>query len=146
MPKRKRMNEIKAAGTRTDNFVEQAASLCAGLYYMSETDAEIKPFAGQKAGAVSVEEILRQTKAAAGMAVEERNFAEIFARLTEIQDWYGEEEKATAEKFERLNEFLERNLRDLKVFKVGSRRLKIYFVGLDREDRLMGIQTEAVET
>jgi hypothetical protein len=143
MPYRKK---IKAADSGNNNFAEQVKKLSEGLYYISETDAPISPFAGGKAEAVSKEEILRQTKSAPNAPVEERNFAEIFARLMRIQDWFGDEEKETAAKFGRLKDFLEKNLKDLKVFKIGTIQIKVYFVGLDAEGRLMGIQTEAVET
>ena len=139
-------NKIKEANAKDDNFAGQVKQLSEGLYYISETDAEISPFIGSQAEAVTKDEILRQTKSAANAPVEERDFAEIFARLTKIQDWFGDEEKETAGKFTKLKEFLEKNLKDLKVFKIGSIRLKVYFVGLDGEGRLMGIRTEAVET
>lgn len=143
MPKRKK---IKEANSKAEAFAGQVKKLSEGLYYISEADAEILPFTGGKAEAVTKEEILRQTKSAMDAPVEERNFAEIFARLSRIQDWFGDEEKETAGRFVKLKDFLEKNLKDLKVFKIGSIRLKVYFVGLDAEGRLMGIQTEAVET
>lgn len=143
MPETNKTNETN---TKTDNFSAQVKKLAGGLYYISETDAEIAPFVGGKAEAVTKEELLRQTKSAPDAPVEERNFAEIFARLTKIQDWFGEEENEIAAKFVKLKEFLERNLKDLKVFKVGTIQIKVYFVGLDAGGNLMGIQTEAVET
>ncbi|MGC2236289.1 MAG: nuclease A inhibitor family protein [Pyrinomonadaceae bacterium] len=143
MPNRKK---IKAADSENNNFAEQVKKLSEGLYYISETDAEVKPFIGGKAAAVSKEEILRLTGSEPDAPVEERNFAEIFARLTRIQDWFGDEEKEIAAKFVRLKDFLEQNLEDLKVFKIGSIQIKVYFVGLDAEGSLTGIQTEAVET
>jgi len=143
MPTRKK---IKAADSENNNFAEQVNKLSEGLYYISETDAPVSPFVGGKAESVSKEEILRQTKSEMNAPVEERNFAEIFARLMRVQDWFGDEEKETAVKFGRLKDFLEQNLKDLKVFKIGTIQIKVYFVGLDSEGRLMGIQTEAVET
>lgn len=143
MPERNKINETN---TEDDKFAAQVKKLSEGLYYISETDAAVSPFVGSRAGGVTKEEILRQTKSAANTPVEERNFAEIFARLTKIQDWHGDEEKTTVGKFVKLKEFLEKNLKDLKVFKLGTIQIKIYFVGLDAGGRLMGIQTEAVET
>lgn len=78
--------------------------------------------------------------------IEERDFAEFFKNLTEIQDWYGEEEKETAEKFSTVQHLLEKNLRNLAVFKVGQIEIDIYAVGLDNQDVLTGIKTQAVET
>ena len=90
--------------------------------------------------------LLEQIKNASDTPIEERNFAEIFKRLTKIQDWYGEEETAAAAKFAVLKELLEKNLKDLKVFKIGTVELDVYFVGLNAEGILMGIKTKAVET
>lgn len=143
MPRRDKINETN---TEESRFAAQIKKLSEDLYYISETDAPISPFVGSPAECVTGEEILRQTKSAADTPVEERNFAEIFTRLTKIQDWHGVEEKATAGKFVKLKEFLEKNLKDLKIFKLGKIQIKIYFVGLDSQGRLMGIQTEAVET
>jgi hypothetical protein len=113
---------------------------------MSETDAEIFPFTGSKAERVSKENLLRQIGEPKETPVEERDFDQMFERFIKIQDWYGDEEKATAEKFAALKSLLEKNLTDLKVFKVGRLDLDIYFVGLDKEGKLAGIQTKAVET
>ena len=136
----------KNVGSPKSNLPEKIRNAAQGLYYISETDAEITPFVGKKAEAVTQEEILSQTKIPTDSAVGEKDFAEFFARLTEIQDWFGDEEKETAQKFVRLRELLERNLRDLKVFKVGKIQLDVYVVGLDAENNLLGINTKAVET
>lgn len=137
---------VQETTSMENNLAEQIKKAATGLYYTSETDAEISPFAGEKAEAVTREEILNQTNNSINTLVEERDFAGFFARLTEIQDWFGDEEIATAQKFVRLKEILEKNLRDLKVFKVGKIQLKVYVIGLDTENNLAGIMTEAVET
>ena len=146
----RRRNKTKQTSKETDSgskqFAEQIKRLSEGLYYISETDAPILPFTGNKAEAVTKDEILRQTQSTAGTAVEERNFAETFARLTQIQDWFGDEEKESAAKFDKLKSFLEQNLKDLKMFKIGTVQIKIYFVGLNADGNLTGIRTEAVET
>jgi len=130
----------------TNKLAEYIENAAEGLYYVSETDAEIKPFIGRTSQAVTPEEILKQTDNAANSAVEQRDFADFFSRLTKIQDWFGDEEKANAQKFVRLKEVLENNLRELRVFKVGKIQLNIYVVGLDENDKLLGIKTKAVET
>jgi hypothetical protein len=45
-----------------------------------------------------------------------------------------------------LRQFLEQNLTDLKVFRIGRIRLDVYVVGLDSEGNLAGVKTVAVET
>ena len=141
-----KINKNQRRDPNENDLAEQIKKFAAGLYYISETDAEILPFAGTEAKSITVEEILSQTKSAAGSPTEERDFSEFFARFTEMQDWFGDEEKETAQKFVRLKQFLEKNLKDLKVIKIGKIQLDVYVVGLDAESRLMGIKTKAVET
>ncbi len=128
------------------DFTEQIKTAVADLYYMSETDAVITTFVGKQAKAVTVDEIRNQTQAAADSPIEEKDFAEFFNRLTAVEDWFGDEERATAQKFTDLKNLLETNLRNLTVFRIGKIQIDIYAVGLDAENRLTGIQTKAVET
>ncbi len=142
----KEPSERETAGLQEDSLAKQIQEITADLYYISETDALILPFVGQQTLSVSREVILEQTENAPDPLVEERTFAEFFARLTEIQDWFGDEERKTAEKYLLLKKLLEKRLRDLKIYKIGKVQLDIYVVGLDAENRLTGIKTKAVET
>ncbi|MBS1794596.1 MAG: nuclease A inhibitor family protein [Acidobacteria bacterium] len=144
--KRKKMTIEEPAESPKVDLTEQIKSAAEGLWYISETDAEIFPFTGSKADAVTKENLLSQIGKPPDTPVEERGFDEIFARFLRIEDWYGDEEKATAEKFAALKNLLAANLSDLKVFKVGQIELDVYFVGLDANGNLAGIQTKAVET
>jgi hypothetical protein len=144
--KRKSLMFSDKAKRPKTNLTEQIKSAAEGLWYISETDAEIFPFTGSKADSVTRENLLAQIGKPADTPVEERDFEEMFARFIKIQDWFGEEEKATAEKFAALKSLLEKNLAGLKVFKVGQIELDIYFIGLDAEGNLTGFQTKAVET
>jgi len=144
--KRKKLLVAEPTETPKVDLSEQIKTAAEGLWYISETDAEIFPFTGSKADAVTKEDLLSQLGKPPGTPVEERGFEEMFARFIRIEDWYGDEEKATAEKFAALKSLLEQNLTDLKVFKVGRIDLDIYFVGLDKEGNLAGFQTKAVET
>jgi hypothetical protein len=142
MPGKKKINENSAR----NNLAKRIKSATKDLYYISETDSEVSPFTGNTAESVSKEVLLSQTGNAADSAIEERNFEEFFERLSEIQDWFGDEEKQTARKFLDLKELFKKELRDLKVFKVGKIELDIYVVGLDSENVLTGIKMKAVET
>ena len=142
----KQSSEWKTADLQKDSFVKQIEEITADLYYISETDALILSFVGRQAQTVSRETILEQTGNAPDSPVDERDFTEFFARLVEIQDWFGEEETKMAEKYLLLKKLLEKNLRNLRVYKIGKVQLDVYVVGLDAENRLMGIKTKAVET
>lgn len=140
------MSDSKAAKTPQADLSQQIKKAATGLWYISETDSEIFPFTGSKADSVTRENLLKQIGKPPDTPVEERGFDEMFERFIKIQDWFGEEEKATAKKFAGLKNLLEKNLSDLKVFKVGQIELDIFFVGLDKEGNLAGFQTKAVET
>ena len=122
------------------------AAAAKGLYYISETDAEIVPFSGEKAEAVTKEELLRQTLRTADEKIEEVTPDAFFAQLTHLQDWFDSARKERAAMFAELYDELESGLRDLHVFRIGQTRIDIYVVGLDADGRLAGIQTKAVET
>jgi len=141
-----KVSEQQNKDSGEDELKNQLKKATENLFFISETDAEITPFFGRQAQAVTKEEILMQSQGMANVLIEEKDFAGFFKRLTEIQDWFGDEEKATAQKFAELKDLLERNLRDLKVFKIGKIQIDVYVVGLDAENNLLGIKTKAVKT
>lgn len=122
------------------------AAACEGLVYISETDSPVMPFSGSRADAVTAAIILQQTGTPSGEPVEERSADDLFTRLTADKEWYGEIEKARAKKFLELWQLLEENVSSLKVFRIGSIRIRIYVVGLDKDGCLQGVTTLAVET
>ena len=129
---------------KPETLAERIKKASEGLFYISETDAEILPFVGEETEKVNSETILKQTRSEA--PVEERDFENFFERLTRLQEWFGEEETENVKRFAKLKDILQRSLRDIKVFKVGSIEIDIYVVGLDSQNILTGIQTKAVET
>ena len=143
MVSRKKKVNKKEKNTRLLEEIKKASK---DLYYISETDAEICAFDGGKSEEISAEIILELTKSEKDAKVEERDFDEFFERLTKIHDWFEEEETENANRIAYLRDLLKNNLRDLCIYKVGEVQIKIYAVGLNAENDLFGIQTEAVET
>lgn len=123
--------------------IEQA---CDGLIYISEADAPVRAFLGEPADTVTSDTIVQQIGLSSEDGIEEKDFETLFTRLSTIKDWHGEAEIERAKKFLKLKTMLEENLRDLKVFRIGKRRLDIYAVGIDKDGDLMGVTTTAVET
>ena len=142
MSRKEKSNEKHSA----DNLVERIKKIVRNLYYISETDAKILPFSGAKTESLDKETLLAEIGSVDNSPVEERKFEEFFSRLTEIQDWFGDEEKESAKKFTELKELLQKELKDLRVFKIGNIEMDIYVVGLDSENNLRGVKTKAVET
>ena len=138
--------KISPSEQKGNDLAKQVKKAAKGLFYSSESDALVEVFAGSIADAVTQENLLGQIGKEVNTPVQVINFDDFFSRLTALQDWFGDEEKATAEKFAALRDLLKNNLKDLNVFKIGSSELDIYVVGLDPESKLMGIKTQSVET
>ena len=139
-----RRKKTKMILPEENSFSDQIKTIVKDVYYISESDSEIFPFVGKEATSVSADELLRQLGRTD--AVEERDFENLFNRLTTMQEWFGDEETATANKFLELKEMLLKNLKDVKVFKVGKIQVDIYIVGLNAESLIAGVWTKAVET
>jgi hypothetical protein len=145
MPRKKKLKKNKEKSEEAETLSQQLAEAVNGLIYMSETDAEITVFEGQRTDSVTRENFLAQI-GKSDLKVEEKDFNDFFRPLTEIQDWYGEDERRMTEKFNELKILLQQNLIDKKVFRLGKKEIDIYVVGLDGQNILRGVQTKAVET
>lgn len=128
------------------SLADALAAACEGLIYISETEAPVLPFCGERADGVTGKIIIHQTAASNETPVQETSFDAFFGRLTAKMEWYDEQRIETAKKFLELQKLLEENLSDLKVFKLGKVRQDVFALGRDKNNRLMGITTKAVET
>jgi hypothetical protein len=125
------------------NTLEEGIS---GLLYVSETDSSFSfcDFEGIKIlDKTSIRELLKLDK---NTFIEEREFEAFFDHLTNIKDWYGERERKIVERFSNLKILMEKNLTNIKVFRIGKIRIDIYIIGFDSENRIVGIKTKSVET
>jgi hypothetical protein len=127
-----------------DELLAKIAELSRGLTYISESDAEVIPFAAGRSASVTVDSFVDAENIKP--SVQEISVDDFFSRLTRIQDWFGPAETRTAKRFGRLQNLLVNNLRDLKAFRAGKIQIDIYVVGLDQGNNLIGIKTKAVET
>lgn len=129
---------------------ETAAALAAaadGLSYQSETDAPWKAFGWPSAdGTPSADAVKKRGRHKPDAAVAEQSVDEFFAPLTADQDWYGDEEKATAAQYRELLKVVKEKLTGAKVFRIGDRKVTIYVVGADPAGGWAGVKTSAVQT
>lgn len=129
-----------------DKILSEISRACDGLVYISETDAEITSFLNERANDETHEEILSHITSGSNNDIEEIDFQFFFERLIAEKGWHGAKEKERAQKFRALKSTLEDNLSELRVFKIGRVRKEIFVVGRDKDNRLMGVRTESVET
>lgn len=137
------LQDTVTVAIRPSDRITNAAN---GLFYISETDAEMIPFVWTNAESVTAEKILELAATTGDQSVETAEPEVFFARLTQVRDWYGDREKAKAARFAELYRVLKTELSDLHVFRIGRIRIDIIIVGIDGEGRLAGVRTVAVET
>jgi hypothetical protein len=118
-----------------------------GLTYQSETDSPWTAFRwptaqGEPTGAA----VRQQGRHRPDAPVQEQTVDEFFAPLVQEQDWFGDEERATAAKYQALLDAVKRYLKGPKVVRVGSRKIAVYIVGTANEGGWAGLKTTAVET
>lgn len=131
---------------KRDKILEKISRACDGLVYISERDAPITAFLSEPANVETIDSNLTHVTSVPNDGPEEMDFELFFARLSVEKDWHGAKEKERVQKFRVLKSTLEDNLSELKVFKFGRVRKEIFVVGRDKDDRLMGVRTESVET
>lgn len=125
---------------------DRLKSLTEGLSYQSESDYAVEPYArASSEGAPSAEEFAKG-RAGEDAAVRELDFDSFFGNYTNEQDWWGEEERAVAAKFQALVKFLKENLSDVKVYRVGGVEADVYVVGRTASGGFEGVKTKIVET
>lgn len=129
-----------------DKILSEISRSCEGLIYISETDEPITAFLSERRADEKPEKTLLQLSTKMNGQVEEINFDNFFERLTGEKDWHGAKEKERVQEFRALKKTLEDNLTQLKVLKFGRVRKDIFVVGRDKDNRLLGVRTESVET
>jgi Nuclease A inhibitor-like protein len=118
-----------------------------GLLYPSESDEPFTTFTWKEAeGELTKEKLLKRAHKPVSSRVQEVPLQDFFRDLTTAQDWHGEAEKATVEKYRNLLEVIRQNLSGVKVFKVGATKVEVFIVGKTDEAGWAGLTTTAVET
>lgn len=145
--KKKSAEEISSV--KPDGLLQSLESAVENLFYISETDAGFEAFVWKldaPADKFSADDVLRLAGEKSNAKVAEKSLEEFFKQPTELQDWFGDEEKAQVDKYLALKELLTAKLKNIKVFKVGETEINVYIVGIDEKGNLAGVKTKAVET
>ncbi len=129
-------------------LVDKLKSASDGLLFMSEADYpfEVILWEGQRQEPLTKETIRQLVAQAPGTPVEVVSLDDFFQNATQEQDWYGLEEKETAQQYRQLVETLKMNLNDIQVYRLGTTEIDVYILGKTPEGTVAGLQTKVVET
>ena len=125
---------------------DKLKSLTDGLSYQSESDYAVEPYVRASGEGAPTAEEFAKGREGDDAAVRGLDFDSFFGNYTSEQDWWGEEERATAGKFQALVAFLKGNLTDVKVYRVGDVEADVYVVGKTSSGEYAGVKTKIVET
>src|SRR5215210_9289213 len=128
-----------------EHIIEELRETTRDLTFMSESDYPFEAF--NWGPAEPTHEFLRGlTGEASDVPVETKTAADFFRVAASEADWKNAEQLAAARKFQSLLRLLEQNLKDLKVFRVGSINIPVYVAGRGASGDWLGVSTRVVET
>jgi hypothetical protein len=131
-----------------DNQIMQLLTKAAdGLLYPSESDYPFQYVEWDTGGKRLTKKLIRQLANKKESApVKSRSLDDFFKNVTEVKDWYEEEEKAETQRFIQLKEILENNLSVIRVFEVGKIEIDAYIIGKTVDGKCAGLATKVIET
>ena len=123
-------------------------SLSQNLLWMSESDYpfDIFTWSNQELEEVNTQNLLQKTNHSLDAPVKVVDMENFFQRATDEKDWYDDEEKETAKKYQALVDTLKQNLDNIQVYKIGEVEIDVYIVGQLKSGDWVGLSTKAVET
>lgn len=130
------------------DFAAQVTPLLTDLLYPSESDEPIDVVEThlRTTGPLTPSHIKDWLMLPPSVYVEERPEAEFWSPVTTIEEWFGDEERATAERFQHLKDLVDHLLTDRQVFRVGDTEIDVYLLGKPADGARVGLKTKVVET
>ena len=119
-----------------------------GLIYLSESDYPMESFfmEDKKEVPFDSQHIREALKINPAFGVEESTFEAFFGRMTTLLPEYGLTEKNRARQFLHLQQILNDNLKDIKVFRFGRIQILAIVIGITAGGHWAGVKTTLIET
>jgi hypothetical protein len=118
----------------------------AGLLMISESEYPFEVINWGSIGELTTQKILQITNHPEDSAVDEVELKHFFRNIAFAQEWHSEDQKQEVVKFHTLLNVLNKNLKDIKVYRIGSTSIDVYIVGETVNEELVGLSTKVIET
>jgi hypothetical protein len=134
--------------TSMPGLIARLEAATSGLLFPSESDEPLQVFVWRDTAPFSPQALL----AHAGFdpktrtPVQTSDLDRFFRPVTTPRAWYGEEERERMRRFQALHDLLKAELRDIKVYKIGTVAIDVYVVGRAADGTYCGFTTKVVET
>lgn len=130
----------------TATLITRLQEATAGLLWMSEIDAPLEVLHWPSILELTQERLLELTNHPLTTPVKGVTVEDFFAGATEEHAWFGEEERAIAQRYRDVVALLKQSLHHLQGYRVGEVRIDLYIVGQTAASDWIGLATQAVET
>jgi hypothetical protein len=118
-----------------------------GLVYTSESDRPFEFFSlGRLARGVLDKKSFAELVGASPGEIEERTLDDFLMRHIETSDPHDTRAQEIRPRYEAFKQVLLKELRDVRVYRIGRVEVSCYMVGIDRLGNACGLKTIAIET
>lgn len=133
--------------TKTNSeILDQLRTASDGLLMMSESEYPLEAFLWSATPPATPEKVAQQTNHPEDTLIKIVGVDDFFKVATTPEDWHGEEEKATVNKFKTLVQTIKSSLKTPQVYRLGEIEIDAYIVGETPTGDLAGLSTKVVET
>lgn len=95
---------------------------------------------------LTTQKILQITNHPQDSVVEQVELEYFFRNIAFAQEWHDEHQKQEIVKFQTLLDVLKDNLKEVKVYRIGSTSVDVYIIGEAANQDLVGLSTKVIET
>lgn len=120
--------------------------LCEGLFYISETDAEVIPFKAKGLQSIEPKELGQYFELTKTEMSEIGRVEDFFCRVSLVKEWFSKDQRDAARQFKKIEAIFTKELTETRMIRFGRIRIEIFLLGIDPEGNVIGIRTKAVET
>lgn len=139
---------VNPDSTATTDLLEQLQAAAAGLLYISETEHpfEVVHLPHVQDSSMLAAALSEQPEVPENTEVETVALHDFFLPMTQEAPDAGEEERKATQRFRELQELLEQNLQEAKVYRLGHRQIQAFILGQTATGDYAGLKTKLVET
>lgn len=128
------------------SLLEQLAQAAQGLWYLSESESPLEPFSLPPGTALSSDAELLAATGHQGQTVEQVTLTHFFRNMVRPADDQDPAQQEIAHRFLALQTWLETNLQEVTVYRVGTTEVQAYVLGKTPAGDWLGLKTTLVET
>ncbi len=129
-----------------EQLLTELAQAAAGLLFMSETDAPFTPVQWPGEVELTDEALCRLTAHDAITPVETVRLEDFFRAATTEARGKSAEQLASVRRYQTLLLWLQTNLADARVYRLGRISMDVYVIGRSANGQWLGLTTRVVET